>query len=119
VLTGRLEVRLFDPGSMTEPAVLHLAENQAVLARPGAFQQLINASRFPCRVLYVVGPAYVYGEDYDDAVMAGDDWDALAAQDWRPEGLEPVDVVTTARKEALQQMRAPATSVATDLASPS
>ena len=59
VLEGRLEVRLKDDTAKA-PYTVHLAQHQAALVRPRGFLQLINASRFPCRTLYIVGPSYVF-----------------------------------------------------------
>jgi hypothetical protein len=110
VLTGRLEVRLRDE-SAPEPVTVQLAEHQAVLTRPGAFLQLNNRSAFPCRTLYVVGPAYVLDVDdhgrllYDDAIALDESWQELAALDWMPPALRDAKVTEENRSAALRRIR--------------
>jgi hypothetical protein len=109
VLQGRLEARLRDE-SKSEPYTVRLAEHQAVLVRPGAFLQLINPSVFPCRTLYVVGPAYVFDADddgtirYEDAVTLNESWDQLAELGYLPPRLREADVTSERRDAALQRI---------------
>lgn len=110
VLDGRLDVRRRDE-TTAEPYTVQLAQHQAALARPGVFQQLINVGRFPCRTLYVVGPAYVFDADdqgevlYDDAVTLEESWDELAGLNWRPPRLRPLEWTIEARTAALERIR--------------
>jgi hypothetical protein len=109
VIEGRLDVRMRrDP--MGEPVTIHLAQHQAVLTQPGDFLQLINRSRFSCRVIYVVGPAYVFliNDDgqviYDDAVSLDESWEQLAEFDWKPPGLLEAKVARKRRDDALRRI---------------
>lgn len=110
VLDGRLEVRLRDH-SAPKPYTVRLAQHQAALVRPGTFLQLINPSVFPCRTLYVVGPAYVFDADehgtvrYEDAVTLDESWEALAEDDWLPPGLRDAPVTEEQRAAALRRVR--------------
>jgi len=110
VLDGVLEVRLGGP-SIPRLRTIQLAQNQAVLVRPGTFLQLVNESLFPCRTLYVVGPAYVADIDdegeviYEDAVTLDESWEELEAQDWRPAKLRDADVTCERREAALSRVR--------------
>jgi hypothetical protein len=110
VLDGRLEVRLRDD-STPEPYTIQLAQHQAALTRPGAFLQLINKSVFPCRVLYVVGPAYVFEVDdqkrptYDDAIALDESWEELAQLNWMPPGLRDADMTPERRDAAIRRIR--------------
>jgi hypothetical protein len=109
VLEGRLDVRLCDT-SMREPVTIHLAQHQAALVRPGVFLQLINQATIPCRVIYVVGPAYVFlAEDgqilYDDAVSLDESWEELAKLDWKPVRLREANTSWERRRAALKRIR--------------
>jgi hypothetical protein len=110
VLDGRLEVRLRDD-SAPEPYTLQLAQHQAVLVRPGAFLQLINGSAFPCRTLYVVGPAYAFDVDeegrptYDDSIALDESWEELSELGWMPPRLREAGVTPERRDVALQRIR--------------
>jgi hypothetical protein len=110
VLDGRLEVRIRDD-STPEPYTVQLVEYQAALTRPGAFLQLINGSAFPCRTLYVVGPAYAFVVDdqgrptYDDAISLDESWDELAEVDWMPPRLREADMSPERRDDALREIR--------------
>ena len=69
--------------------VLHLGREEAVLAEPGTFFQLVNNSPTACEVLYIVSPAYVFevvGEDviYDDSITLEEGWDELKKNEWAP-----------------------------------
>lgn len=111
VLDGRLDVRLRDE-TAEEPYSVQLAQHQAALVRPGAFLQLINASRFPCRMLYVVGPSYVFDVDddgallYDDALVLDESWEELEALNWQPPRLRSTDATMQARTAALERLHA-------------
>ena len=110
VLDGRLEVRLRDE-TARDPYNVQLAQHQAVLVRPGAFLQLINASRFPCRTLYIVGPSYVFDVDdegqvrYEDAIVLDESWDELEALGWDPPRLNEAQVTMQTRSAALERIR--------------
>jgi hypothetical protein len=59
VVTGRLSLTLKDRRS-NKPYTLRLRAEDGALVLPGTFLQLINESRKPSRVLYIVSPAYVF-----------------------------------------------------------
>lgn len=116
VLDGRLTVRLRDdPGEERErpsqPYALHLSRHQAALVRCGSFLQLINESMFPCRTLYIVGPAYVFDVDesgevlYDDAIALDESWEELETLDWRPPRLIDARVTEERRTSAMERIR--------------
>ena len=76
------------------------------------FQQLINVSRFPCRTLYIVGPAYLFDIDdkgqvlNEDAVSLDESWERLAALNWKSPHLPTVEQTIEALASALERMRA-------------
>lgn len=108
VLNGRLELKRRQTGELE---VLQLAEHQAALTRPGGFLQLINRSVFPCRLLYVVAPAYVFEVDdngdvvYDDSISLDESWDELEAADWQPKRLTSAGDTEQARRAAVERLR--------------
>lgn len=87
VRSGALTVRMKDAAA---PAayVLTLGPDESVVTGPGTFFQLVNDSGAPCRVLYIVQPAFLFVADptgrvvYNDAVVFDEDWAALAAAGW-------------------------------------
>lgn len=56
VRRGSVAVRMKGP-SDTEPHILRLTAEQAVLTEPGVFFQLINEGSERCEVLYIVSPS--------------------------------------------------------------
>src|SRR4051812_8070585 len=111
VLDGRLDAWLGGP-SMPAPLRHRLSANEAVLARPGTFLQLVNLSVLPCRTLYIVGPAYVSDVDdrgavvYEEAVTLEETWEELAELGWTPPKLLDADVTPAKREAALARVRA-------------
>ena len=104
VLQGYLEVRMKDP-SHSKPYSLPLQTEQAVLTRPGTFLQFRNDDPAPCRVLYIVSPAYLLViEDgkvvYDDAVVLEEDWNELERANWNPDRLCRSELTPEARHKA-------------------
>lgn len=89
VIYGRLQVRMKDIHTSSS-YLLDVWPEQAVLARPSTFLQLINPTASPCRVLYIVGPPYTFDQDhdgkvrYEDAMVLDYDWEQLEAQAWNP-----------------------------------
>lgn len=110
VISGRLTVTMKDSAS-DAPYALDLVAEQAALALPGTFFQLINRSDVECRVLYIVVPAFVYevgagGEVlYNDALVFDLSWDELAAAGWAPAQLHDVEVIRAARRVAQDRLR--------------
>jgi mannose-6-phosphate isomerase-like protein (cupin superfamily) len=111
VLSGSLEVRMKDPGGDACYA-LQLGPEQAVITRPGTFFQLINHTNEPCRVLYIVSPAYLFELDasgnvvYDDSIVLDEDWDELARLDWQPAKLKDTEVMAEERRQAAERLAA-------------
>jgi hypothetical protein len=76
-----------DPAT-PKPYTLTLAADESVVTAPRTFFQLANDTGAPCRVLYIVQPAFVFVVDpaghviYNDAVVFDEDWTALAAAGW-------------------------------------
>jgi hypothetical protein len=95
----------------SEPYQLDVGEGESVLAEPGEYFQLINSSKEPSYVLYIVSPAYVFEKIpdgpvvYDDSVVLDDDWNTLAASNWRPSKPIPTDAQRNAAAEHLRQRK--------------
>ena len=113
VIYGRLQVRMKDTHASSS-YLLDVWPEQAVLARPGTFLQLINPTASPCRVLYIVGPPYTFDADpdgsvhYEDAVPLDYNWEQLEAQAWNPPELaQRLDAawMRAAREQALSRVR--------------
>jgi mannose-6-phosphate isomerase-like protein (cupin superfamily) len=113
VVYGQLQVQMKD-AEASSPYSLDVLAEQAALARPGTFLQLINMTASPCRVLYIVGPPYTFDQDhdgkvrYEDAVVLDDTWEQLEAQAWKPpelaQRLDPA-WARVAREQALERIR--------------
>ncbi len=104
VLQGCVEVWMKDPDHPA-PYSLRLEEEQAVMTRAGTFFQMRNDTDSPCRVLYIVSPAYLFViEDgrvlYDDSVVFDEDWKDIERAGWKPEKLPPLDSFRAARRAA-------------------
>lgn len=104
VLQGELEAWMKDP-DQPAPYSLRLEAEQAILTRPGTFLQLRNHAPAPCRVLYVVSPAYVFLMEggrvaYDDSVVLEEDWEELKKVDWVPKKLQTSGITFEARRAA-------------------
>jgi mannose-6-phosphate isomerase-like protein (cupin superfamily) len=113
VVYGQLQVRMKDTET-SSPYSLDLWPEQAVLARPGTFLQLINTTASPCRVLYIAGPPYTFDKDhdgnvrYEDAVVLDYNWEQLEKQAWSPPELEQyldASWMYAAREQALVRIR--------------
>jgi len=112
VLQGELEAWMKDADQI-EPYSLRLKAEQAILTRPGTFLQFRNPTGLPCRVLYIVSPAYVFlreGERvvYDDSVGMEEDWEGLKKINWKPEPLRSLDSIRAARAFAQKRLMDPA-----------
>ncbi len=95
VLGGHLEVWMKDPDG-TRPYSLQITAEQAVLTGPGTFLQFRNHTHDPCRVLYIVSPAYIFVIEegkliYDDSVVLEENWEELDKIDWKPAKLRSLD----------------------------
>ena len=85
---GELTVRMKGHPDRTHYALTVLS-NQAVLTEPGTFFQLVNEGDGPCKVLYIVSPAYLFEMSggkvvYDDSVVLEQEWNDLESAEWRP-----------------------------------
>jgi hypothetical protein len=109
VVTGRLSLTLKDRRS-NKPYTLRLRAEDGALVLPGTFLQLIAERRTPCRVLYIVSPAYVFLKArgkilYDDAIVFDKSWDQLARLRWRPATIPKVATMRAARSWALRNLK--------------
>jgi hypothetical protein len=107
VLGGRLEVWMKDPDG-TGPYSLQITAEQAVLTRPGTFLQFRNHTDDPCRVLYIVSPAYVFLMEegkviYDDSVVLEEGWEELEKINWKPAKLRSLDSIRKDRHAAIER----------------
>jgi mannose-6-phosphate isomerase-like protein (cupin superfamily) len=107
VLQGKLEVWMKDKDQL-EPYSLRLEEEQAILTRPGTFLQFRNYSGLPCRVLYIVSPAYIFLMEegkmiYDDSVVLEEGWEELEKINWRPARLRSLDSIRKERQAAKER----------------
>ncbi len=107
VLGGHLEVWMKDPDG-TRPYSLQIIAEQAVLTRPGTFLQFRNHTHDPCRVLYIVSPAYIFLTEegrliYDDSVVLDENWEELDKIDWKPAKLRSLDSLGKDRQAAKER----------------
>ncbi|MES2121448.1 MAG: hypothetical protein V4492_01570 [Chlamydiota bacterium] len=110
VLSGSLEVIIkeFEDSS---PKILRAEANEAVLMKPGSLFQLKTGGQEPCKVLYIVSPAYLFEMDqmgsvtYDDAFIVRESWEQLAEQQWKPAGLPFLESLRVAREESYLRLR--------------
>ena len=110
VIAGELTVMMKDPDS-DAPYSLGLTAEQAVITPPGTLFQLRNTRDVPCRVLYVVSPAFLFEIDaggnvaYNDAIVLDAEWSELEATGWMlPEGID-LDNVLAEREKSRHRMR--------------
>ncbi len=87
VVSGKLKVKM--KGSVdAQPYIIELQPRQSVLTQAGTFFQLINDTASDCEALYIAGPPFVFETDrdgnvlYNDALVLGNDWEALATNKW-------------------------------------
>jgi len=107
VLGGHLEVWMKDSDG-TGPYSLQITAEQAVLTRSGTFLQFRNHTHEPCRVLYIVSPAYVFLMQegkliYDDSVVFDEGWEELEKINWRPAKLRSLDSIRKDRQAAIER----------------
>lgn len=108
VVRGKLEIAMKDTQTH-DPYTLRLAEQQAVITRPGTFFQLINPTDVTCRVLYIVSPPYIFDMQdgqilYDDAVVLNEDWEALGKLSWEQLAVLGARVTPEARQAAMNRL---------------
>ncbi len=110
VLSGALTITMKDR-TTAAPYHLELTANQSVWTQPGTFFQLSNPHRQPCRVLYIVTPAFLFEVDahgnvaYNDAIVLEQDWDTLARAAWKIPQLAELHAVQHARTQATTRMQ--------------
>ena len=115
VLEGTLDIRMRDPSQ--DPYTVHLGPEQAGARRAGDVPAARQPGDATTRVLYVVGPAYVFeqrGEEvvYDDSVALPQRWEEIAAGSpewlaavWRERsGFDGVEEMRAAREAALARL---------------
>jgi hypothetical protein len=107
VLQGKLEVWMKDADQL-EPYSLRLGAEQAILTRPGTFLQFRNHSGLPCRVLYIVSPAYLFVMEkgkvvYDDSLILEEGWEELEKIGWKPAKLRSLDSIRKDRQAAKER----------------
>jgi len=108
VLQGEIEVWMKDADQL-EPYSLRLKTEQAILTRPGTFLQFQNNSHAPCRVLYIVSPAYVFLMEegrvvYDDSIVLEEGWEDLREVQWKPEKLRTAGLTPKVRRAAARRL---------------
>jgi len=111
VLQGEVEAWMKE-ADQPAPYSLRLEAEQAVLTRPGTFLQFQNHTPAPCRVLYIVSPAYVFLMEkgrvaYDDSVVLEEDWEELEKINWKPGALRSLDSIRAARELAQKRFMDP------------
>jgi len=110
VLQGELEVWMKDADQIA-PYSLRLKTEQAILTRPGTFLQFRNHTPAPCRVLYVVSPAYLLVMEkgkivYDDSIVLEEGWEDLGEVQWKPEKLRTAGLTPKVRRAAAKRLAA-------------
>jgi hypothetical protein len=108
ILGWRLEVWMKDLDE-SGPYSIQITAEQAVLTRPGTFLQFRNHTNAPCRVLYIVSPAYVFLREegkmiYDDSVVFDEGWEELEKMNWKPAKLGSLDSIRKDRQSAKQRL---------------
>lgn len=108
VLSGELTVKMKDSLS-DEPYELTVPKDNGVLTEQGTFFQLINRGEKECRVLYIVGPGFVFEQDgsevkYNDAVVFEEDWAELKQLSWQPPSLPSFRDQFHKRDESLHRL---------------
>lgn len=109
VLSGKLQAVVKEPGD-SFPSIFDLEADQSVLIMPGTFFQLRNAGESPCRLLYIVSPAYLFEIDregkvvYDDSIPVNLTWEELEQCGWRPAGIPAADDWRKARSECYERL---------------
>ena len=108
VLQGEVEAWMKE-ADQPAPYSLRLEAEQAILTRPGTFLQFRNHTGLPCRVLYIVSPAYIFLVEegrvvYDDSVVLKEDWEELKRVNWAPEKLLKSRISFEARRAAEKRL---------------
>ena len=108
VLQGELEVWMKDADQIA-PYSLRLNAEQAILTRPGTFLQFRNPAPAPCRVLYIVSPAYLSVREkgklvYDDSIVLEEGWEDLGEVQWKPEKLRTAGLTPKVRRAAARRL---------------
>jgi mannose-6-phosphate isomerase-like protein (cupin superfamily) len=110
VLSGMLTVQMKDR-SNPDPYRITLGPEETVLTEPLTFFQLINDSDTPCKVLYMVAPAFVFLQDakqnvlYNDAIVLKHNWDELAKMNWKIPELDDIEGIRKRRQAALDLLK--------------
>jgi mannose-6-phosphate isomerase-like protein (cupin superfamily) len=110
VLSGRVELIIKDP-EKPEQYTLELGTHQAAVTRPGSFQQFVNPLDSEVETLYIVSPPFQFEPGkgkkpaYTDAIIVGESWDTLKAQNWMPPQLADPAYSFTARRRSAERIQ--------------
>ncbi len=109
VVSGSLKIKMKGP-SDAHPYLVQLKARQSVLTQAGTFFQLINDTDSDCEALYIVGPPFVFETDsagnvlYNDALVLGKDWEALAQKKWDYLSSTDFEHLKNTRVESLKRL---------------
>ena len=108
VTEGELTVKMKDDLT-DEPYELTVPVNNGVFTERGTFFQLINRTDCETKVLYIVGPGFVFEQQgreakYNDAVVFDENWDELKEANWSPESLPTYREQNRLRHESLRRL---------------
>jgi hypothetical protein len=106
VRSGRLTIKMKGEGQK-EPYCVRLGADEAVLTEPRCYFQLVNDTRQPCNVLYIVSPAYLFEMSdgkvlYDDSVVLDESWEEIDRSSYKPSKILPA---IKERNEAEQRIK--------------
>lgn len=110
VLSGTLTVKMKD-ASANSPYTLEVEAGETVFTAPRTFFQLSNNSADVCRVLYIVGPAFVFATNadgtifYNDQIVPGLTWEQLAERDWTIPELSDIPGISAKRLQAIENLK--------------
>ena len=108
VIEGELTVKMKD-NLAAEPYELKVPVDHGVFTEQGTFFQLINRTDQETKVLYIVGPGFVFEQDrtqvrYNDAVVFNEKWDELKEANWQPDSLPTYREQFRLRHESLRRL---------------
>ena len=108
VTEGELTVKMKD-SQTSDPYELTVPVNNGVFTEQGTFFQLINRTKKDTKVLYIVGPGFVFEQEggnvkYNDAVVFEENWDELKKVNWLPDSLPTYREQYRGRHESLRRL---------------
>ena len=110
VLSGELVLIIKDPEE-AEEYPLELGTHQAAVTRPGSFQQFVNPLDSEVETLYIVSPPFQFEPGhgnkpaYTDAIIVGESWETLKAQNWIPPQLADPAYSFAARRRSAERIQ--------------